>query len=58
MCVVYGDENRLTSQFVGSDAEFPEEALMYLQQRLVQLRVPLAFNRAEDSIDFLTRAAN
>ncbi len=38
--------------------DYPLQALLYLQQRLVQLRVPLAFNFDEGEIRHLTRAEN
>ena len=43
---------------VGDEAErYPAAALTYLQQRLVQLRVPLAFNLADGEVQYITRAA-
>jgi diguanylate cyclase (GGDEF)-like protein/putative nucleotidyltransferase with HDIG domain len=55
----YADvDGKLAGAGVGEDPErYPESALTYLQQRLVQLRVPMAFNLEGDSVVFLTRAA-
>jgi diguanylate cyclase (GGDEF)-like protein/putative nucleotidyltransferase with HDIG domain len=51
-------DGKLTGAGVGDDpARYPESALTYLQQRLVQLRVPMSFNVDGDQIVFLTRAA-
>lgn len=58
VAMYYGEGGRFASSALGSDMEFSDEALMYLQQRLVQLRVPLAFNLSNEGVGFLTRAAN
>jgi diguanylate cyclase (GGDEF)-like protein/putative nucleotidyltransferase with HDIG domain len=55
----YGDEGRFDGAGVGDSPErYPAAALTYVQQRLVQLRVPLAFNLGDGEVRFLTRAAN
>jgi diguanylate cyclase (GGDEF)-like protein/putative nucleotidyltransferase with HDIG domain len=55
----YGQEGVFAGAGVGDEPErYPESALTYLQQRLVQLRVPLAFNIANGEISHMTRAAN
>ena len=56
--VFYADQTgSLAGSGVGDDpVRYPESALTYLQQRLVQLRVPLAFNLSGDEVGFLTRA--
>lgn len=57
--VFYGDQGRFAGCGVGDDpARYPDPALRYLQQRLVQLRIPLAFNLAGDEVRFMTRAEN
>ena len=54
----YGDEGGFSGCGVGDEAErYPATALTYLQQRLVQLRVPLAFNLADGEVQYITRAA-
>jgi diguanylate cyclase (GGDEF)-like protein/putative nucleotidyltransferase with HDIG domain len=55
----YADpDGRLAGSGVGDDpGRYPESALTYLQQRLVQLRVPMAFNLDGAEVVFLTRAA-
>ncbi len=55
----YGDEGAFAGSGVGDDPDrYPEGALKYLQQRLVQLRVPLAFNLVDEEVRFITRASN
>jgi hypothetical protein len=55
----YGHEGTYAGAGVGDEPErYPESALTYIQQRLVQLRVPLAFNVADGEISHMTRAAN
>jgi diguanylate cyclase (GGDEF)-like protein/putative nucleotidyltransferase with HDIG domain len=55
----FGEEGVYAGAGVGDEPErYPASALTYLQQRLVQLRVPLAFNLAEGEISHMTRAAN
>lgn len=55
----YGDEGMFESAGAGDDpARYPQAALTYLQQRLLQLRVPLAFNLDGDAVVALTRASN
>jgi diguanylate cyclase (GGDEF)-like protein/putative nucleotidyltransferase with HDIG domain len=55
----YGEEGAFAGVGVGDEPDrYPESALTYLQQRLVQLRVPLAFNVADGEISHITRAAN
>ncbi len=55
----YGHEGTYAGAGVGDETErYPEGALAYIQQRLVQLRVPLAFNLADGEISHMTRAAN
>ena len=57
--VFYGDEGGFEGAGVGDQPDrYPEEALTYLQQRLVQLRVPLTFNLADGEVRHMTRAAN
>jgi len=57
--VFYGHEGGFHGAGVGDHLErYPESALRYLQQRLVQLRVPLAFNIADGEVRHMTRAAN
>jgi len=54
----YGDEGKFSGCGVGDDpARYPDAALAYLQQRLVQLRVPLAFDLADGEVRYMTRAA-
>lgn len=55
--LAHGDDGRFATCALRDEAPFPDEALMYLQQRLFQLRVPLSFNLDGDRIVFLTRAA-
>lgn len=55
----YGDEGRFDGAGVGDQPDrYPADALTYVQQRLVQLRVPLAFNLVDEEVRFITRAAN
>ncbi len=55
----YGNEGRFDGAGVGDSPErYPADALTYVQQRLLQLRVPLAFNLVDGEVRFLTRAAN
>jgi len=55
----YGEEGRFEGAGVGDQPErYPTAALAYLQQRLVQLRVPLAFDLSHGEIRSLTRAAH
>ena len=57
--MLYGDDGAFGGAGVGDQPDrYPPTALSYLQQRLVQLRVPLAFNLASGEIQFLTRASN
>lgn len=58
--VFYADQSgRLAGSGIGDDPKhYSEEVLTYLQQRLVQLRVPLAFNIEDGQITSLTRASN
>src|SRR5262245_24347761 len=57
--VFYGGDDGFAGAGVGDEPErYPESALTYLQQRLVQLRVPLAFNLADGDVRHMTRAAN
>lgn len=57
--VFYGDQGGFAGCGAVDDPDaFRPEALMYLQQRLVQLRVPVAFNIVEGELKFMTRAAN
>lgn len=57
--IFYGDQGNVSGCGVVDDPDaYPTEALMYLQQRLVQLRVPLAFNLVNGQVRFMTRAAN
>jgi hypothetical protein len=58
--VFYGDEGGgFAGAGTGDQAErYPPEVLTYLQQRLVQLRVPVAFNLADGEVRHMTRAAN
>ncbi len=54
----YGDEGGFASAGIGDERHrYAEPALTYLLQRLVQLRVPLAFNLADDEVRYITRAA-
>ena len=54
----YGDEGGFAGCGVGDDPDrYPGPALTYLQQRLVQLRVPLAFDLVDEEVSFITRAA-
>lgn len=58
VALVYAEGDGFGSSAVGQDIDLAPEALMYLQQRLVQLRVPLAFNLVQDKVEFITRASN
>ncbi len=58
VAIVHGDGDGFASIVVGQDLGIPQDVLMYLQQRLVQLRVPLAFNLSRDKVEFITRASN
>ena len=56
--LLYGTEEKFSGCGVGDDpAKYADAALAYLQQRLVQLRVPLAFNLVDDEVRYITRAA-
>ena len=53
----YGHEEAFAGCGAGDDAAaYPQAALQYLQQRLLHLRLPLAFNLANDEVRYLTRA--
>ena len=53
----YGQEEGFAGCGAGDDAtSYPQAALQYLQQRLLHLRLPLAFNLANDEVRYLTRA--
>ena len=55
----YGDGEAFAGCGVGdSPASYSSNALRYLQQRLIQLRVPLAFAFVDGELRYLTRAAN
>jgi len=55
----YGQEGAYQGAGVGDEpARYPDSALAYLQQRLVQLRVPVAFNIVDGDVTNITRAAN
>lgn len=57
--VFYGHEGGFVGCGAGDDpARYPEAALRYLQQRLIQLRLPLAFNLHGGEVSHITRAAN
>jgi diguanylate cyclase (GGDEF)-like protein/putative nucleotidyltransferase with HDIG domain len=57
--IFYEDGDRLSGSGVGEDAaNYPQEALQYLQRRLQQVRLPLAFNMGGGEVRNLTRAAN
>ncbi len=58
--VFYADQSgRLAGSGMGDNPKrYSEEVLTYLQQRLVQLRVPLAFNIEDGQATSLTRASN
>jgi hypothetical protein len=57
--VFYGELGEFSGAAANEDAtRYSNEALRYLQQRLVQLRVPLAFNLEGDEVRYITRAAN
>ncbi len=58
VAIYYGDASMFACESVGQRLELPHDALVYLQQRLVQLRVPLAFNISGAKVDFITRASN
>ena len=54
----YGDGGKFEGAGVGDQPErYGAGALTYLQQRLLQLRVPLAFNLRRGEVTHLTRAA-
>ena len=54
----YGGEGGFAGCGVGDDPDrYPGPALTYLQQRLVQLRVPLTFDLVDEEVGFITRAA-
>ncbi|MGB2695661.1 MAG: diguanylate cyclase [Dehalococcoidia bacterium] len=56
--VFYSYEGQFAGCGVGDDPErYPPSALAYLQQRLVQLRLPLAFELEGDEVRYITRAA-
>ena len=53
----YGDGAGFAGCGIGDDAKhYSDPMLTYLQQRLVQLRVPLTFNLADDEVRHITRA--
>jgi len=55
----YGGRDGFQGCGVGDEpGRYPPSALKYLQQRLLQLRVPLAFNLVGGEVGFITRAAN
>jgi diguanylate cyclase (GGDEF)-like protein/putative nucleotidyltransferase with HDIG domain len=55
----YGDEGVYAGAGVGDEPErYPDDALTYLQQRLLHVRIPLAFNIVEGEVRHITRAAN
>lgn len=55
----YGEGDKFSAAGSGDDpSSYPLDGLKYLQQRLVQLRVPLAFNLVDSEVRYLTRAAN
>lgn len=55
----YGEHGEFQGFAVNDDpGRYSAQALTYLQQRLLQLRVPLAFNLEGDGVRFITRAAN
>src|SRR5690348_8133064 len=57
--IFYEDGDRLSGSGVGEDASnYGQEALQYLQRRLQQVHLPLAFNMGDGEIRNLTRAAN
>jgi diguanylate cyclase (GGDEF)-like protein/putative nucleotidyltransferase with HDIG domain len=57
--VFYGEQGEFQGAAANDDtARYPNDALAYLQQRLLQLRVPLTFNLEGSSVRFITRAAN
>lgn len=57
--IFYGGGDGFAGCGAGDDpTRYPHDALSYLQQRLIQLRVPLAFNIADGEVRFITRAAN
>ncbi len=56
--LLFGTEGKFSGCGAGDDpARYPDAALAYLQQRLVQLRVPLAFDLVNDEVRYITRAA-
>ena len=55
----YGEDGEFHGFGVNDDpTRYASAPLSYLQQRLLQLRVPLAFNIEDDEVRFITRAAN
>ncbi|HET6614908.1 MAG TPA: HD domain-containing phosphohydrolase [Dehalococcoidia bacterium] len=57
--VFYGEHGEFQGAAANDDAtRYPKEPLAYLQQRLLQLRVPLTFNLEGNSVRYITRAAN
>jgi diguanylate cyclase (GGDEF)-like protein/putative nucleotidyltransferase with HDIG domain len=57
--IFYEDGDKLSGSGVGQDAaSYPQVALQYLQRRLQQVHLPLAFNLSEGEVRNLTRAAN
>ena len=57
--VFYGEHGEFQGAAANDDASRDsEEPLAYLQQRLLQLRVPLTFNLEGTSVRYITRAAN
>jgi diguanylate cyclase (GGDEF)-like protein/putative nucleotidyltransferase with HDIG domain len=58
VAIYYGADAQFACEAVGQELDLPHEALIYLQQRLVQLRVPLAFNLSGSKVEFITRASN
>ena len=53
----YGDGAGFAGCGIGDDTKhYSDPMLTYLQQRLVQLRVPLSFNLADDEVRHITRA--
>ncbi|MDP3766478.1 MAG: hypothetical protein Q8S13_00550, partial [Dehalococcoidia bacterium] len=57
--VFYSDRGEFEGCGVGDDPrQYSTDALTYLQQRVIQLRVPLAFNLGDGEVRHITRAAN
>jgi diguanylate cyclase (GGDEF)-like protein/putative nucleotidyltransferase with HDIG domain len=55
----YGEQGTYSGAGIGDTADrYPDEALTYLQQRLLQLRVPVSFNIIDGQVTNITRAAN